>query len=183
MKRKIGTALAVIAIGLCLASCAKKEAQEGNCYVSPVNGGYTIQVPKEWEVKYTDGMIGVSVPDDISGANICAYVFPHGLETQPDSASYWEIYSAQLNETFSQTVVDDSKTKNTKLAGMDAVHKFYTVKIGEETFACQIILGVYGENVYTLTLTQGAKTEEHGDSYVDYSEKFEEIAGSFSIGN
>ena len=182
MKGKIRIALAVMAVGLCLASCGSKKAEEGYVIAKPESGGYYIEVPAEWKTVHTDGMISVSVPDDMTNANVVAYVFPHGLKTEVDSASYVEIYKKQFDETFTEMKIDESKTKSTKLSGMDAQHIFYTVQIGEDTFACQTIMGVYGENVYLLTLTQGAKTDENESVYVDYTEQFEKIAASFKIG-
>lgn len=182
MKTKICTLLTVIAVGLCLASCSAKEPEEGNVIVKPQNAGYSIEVPAQWKTEHTDGMISVYVPGDVSKANIVAYTFPHGLETPVDSASYWEIYKKQFDDTYSEMIVDDSKTKKTRLASSQAQHMFYTVQIGEEVFSCQTILDVYGENVYLLTLTQGAKNEKNESNYVDYTEKLEEIAASFRIG-
>jgi hypothetical protein len=180
MKKTVCAAIAVIALGLCLVSCNNKEASEGNMIVSPNNGGYTFEVPASWEISHTDGMVSVYNPEDSTKANVTSYHFDNGKSEYVSSADYWEIYKAQFEDTF--TTMNVNKVEETKISGITAQHVFYTVDLGLDSFNCQTVLGVYGTDVYVLTLTQGAKNEQNEDVYVDYTEDFKRMVSSFKIG-
>lgn len=175
MKKTVLTALAVLAVSLCLASCNNKEPEEGNMRVTPDNGGYTIEVPADWEVSRTDGMVAVYKPDDAYKTNVTAYKFETGLNEAVSSVDYWEIYKGQFEDTFAQMNVN--KIEETKISGITAQHVFYTVDLGLDSFNCQTVLGVYGTDVYVVTLTQGAQAEQSED----YTELFKEIVSSFKV--
>ena len=180
MKKSICAALAVMALSLCLVSCNNKEASEGNMIVSPDNAGYTFEVPASWEISRTDGMVSVYNPEDSTKANITCYKFDNGMSEEVSSADYWEIYKAKFEDTFS--TINVNKVEETKISGITAQHVFYTVDLGLDSFNCQTVLGVYGTDVYVLTLTQGAKNEANESVYVDYTDDFKEIVSSFRIG-
>ena len=180
MKKTFLAALAVVAVGLCLVSCSNKEAKEGNIIVSPDNGGYTFEVPAAWEIGHTDGMVSVYNPQDKTKVNVTAYTFDNGMSEPVSSEGYWEIYKAQFEDTF--TTMNVNKVEETKISGITAQHVFYTVDLGKDSLNCQTVIGVYGTQVYVLTLTQGAQTPENKEVYTDYTDAFKEMVSSFRIG-
>lgn len=180
MRKSLCAALAVIAVGICLVSCNNKEASEGNVIVSANNGGYTFEVPSSWEISRTDGMVAVYNPEDSTKVNVTSYKFDNGLSEYVSSAEYWEIYKAKFEDTFAAMNVN--KIEETKISGITAQHVFYTVDLGLDSFNCQTVLGVYANDVYVLTLTQGAKNEENEEVYVDYTEDFKKMISSFKVG-
>ena len=178
MKKTLCAILAVAAIGTGLVSCSKK-AEEGFKTVESKTCNYTFDCPESWNVSYTDGMLSAYNPDDLTKANVTAFSFPHGLEAEPSSAEYWEKYRSQLSDTFGNVVQHEAK--EVELGGQKVVHADYTVTLGAESFDCETVLVVYGDNVYTLTLTQGAPTDELGENYNDHSDEFAEIIKTFRI--
>ncbi len=178
MKKTLCAILAVAAIGSCLVSCGRK-ADEGYKTVESKTCNYTFDCPESWNVSYTDGMLSAYNPDDVSKANVTAFSFAHGLETDPSAAEYWTIYEKQLETTFGG--ISTNQAKDVELGGQNVVHADYTLTLGEESFDCETVLVVYGGEVYTLTLTQGAKTEENGENYNDHSDEFSEIIKTFRI--
>lgn len=180
MKRTACATLAVVAVSLCFASCGKEEASEGNVIVSPDNGGYTFEIPADWQVSDTDGMVSAYDPEDPTKANVTAYAFDTGLSEDMTADEYWDIYKAQFEETFTEMNVN--KTKESKLSGLEATHVFYTVNLGNEAFSCQTVVGVYGKDAYIVTLTQGQKNEDNESVYEDHTEEFGNMVKSFRIG-
>ena len=180
MKKTICTALAVLTVSLCLVSCNNKQAEQGKKLVSSDNGGYTFEVPQEWEISRTDDMVAVYNPDDATKVNVTAYKFDNGENEIISSADYWQIYKTTFEDTFTQMNVN--KVEETNISGIPAQHVSYNVSLGQDSFDCQTVLAVYSTDVYVLTLTQGAKTQENEKVYVDYTQAFKEMIQSFRIG-
>jgi len=180
MKKILFAAAAVLAVSLVLVSCSR-EAEEGFLVAESESCDFSFEYPAAWKSTYTDGMLAVMNPDDVSGANVTAQSFRHGYDEEVSSEVYWEEYKAQFEGTFSTMNV--TKNIETTLSGVIARHVFYTVDLGQDSFNCQTVLCVFGDKTYVLTLTQGIKTEENAEYYNDHSEEFEEIVKSFRIGS
>lgn len=180
MKKTACIAMAFFAVSLCFTSCKKNEAAEGNVLVSPDEGGYTFEIPADWQVSDTDGMVSAFDPSDPTKANVTACVFDTGLDEAVSSEEYWKSYKEQFEATF--TEMDVEKNEETKLSGIEARHVFYSVDIGSDTFSCQTVIGVYGDNAYVITLTQGEKNDANESVYEDHTDEFKEIVKSFKIG-
>jgi len=178
MKKTLCAILAVAVMGTGLVSCSRK-AEEGYKTVESKTCNYTFDCPESWNVSYTDGMLSAYNPKDVSKANVTAFSFSHGLEEDPTAAEYWEKYRSQLADTFGNIV--HHKADEVELGGQNVIHADYTVTLGAESFDCETVLVVYGKEVYTLTLTQGVKTEENSENYNDHSDEFSEIIKTFRI--
>lgn len=178
MKKTLCVLLAVCAIGMAFTSCSKK-AEEGFKTVESKTCDFTFQCPESWEITHTDGMLSALNTEDVSKANVTAYSFSHGLEETPSSINYWETYKNQLAATFGKVEINTVKEKD--LGGQKVAHADYTVTISDEIFYCETILVVYDARVYTLTLTQGAKTDANSKNYNDHSDEFAEIIKTFRI--
>ncbi len=179
MKKILFAAVAVLGIRLVLGSCSR-EAEEGFAIAQNETCDFSYQYPASWKSTYTNGMLAVINPEDVSGANVTAQSFYHGHDTEVSSEQYWEEYKAQFEGTFSTMNV--TKNVETTLSGVIARHVFYTVDLGLDSFNCQTVLCVFGDKAYVITLTQGIKTDENAEYYNDHSEEFEEIIKSFRIG-
>ena len=179
MKKIIFTALAIIAASLVLVSCAKTESER----VSDDTCDFSFELPEggEWKQTYSDGMLSISKSRDASKATISAFSFEHGLEeANITSSEYWNNhYLPQLQNTFGK--IDNVKLADITLGNQVHAHAVYTVALGDEQFDCETILILYGNKVYTLSLTQGAKTEENKDYYKDCSDEFRNLAETFTI--
>ena len=180
MKKIIFAALAVIAASLVLVSCAKQEAER----VHDDTCDFSFELPEggEWKQTYSDGMLSISKVKDASKATISAFSFEHGLteETAVTSSEYWTgHYLPQLRNTFGK--IDNVKLADITLGNQVHAHAVYTVALGDEQFDCETILILYGNKVYTLSLTQGAKTEENKEYYKDCSDEFRKLADTFTI--
>ncbi len=181
MKKILFTVLTIMMTILVLVSCSKKEKDENRVESETCDFYFTLPENSIWEQTYSDGMLSVSKLNDISKANITGFSFDHGItDSLPTSKDYWSLYyKPQLESTFGKVEVE--KVDDISLGGQKHAHAMYSVTIGEETFDCETVLILYGNKVYTLTLTQGAKTEENEQFYTDYSEEFSEIAQTFTI--
>ncbi|MBQ7400122.1 MAG: hypothetical protein IJW06_06670 [Clostridia bacterium] len=178
MKKTLCAILAVATIGMGLISCGKKP-ENGFKPVESKTCDYTFSCPESWTVSYTDGMLSAYNPDDVSKANVTAFSFSHGQEKTPSAMEYWETYQKQLSDTFGGFTLND--VKETELSKRKVAHADYSVTIGDEAFECETILVIYEDNVYTLTLTQGAKTDLNSENYNDHSDEFAEIIKTFRI--
>lgn len=178
MKKTLCAILAIAVISTGLVSCTRK-AEEGYKTVQSKTCNYTFDCPESWNVSYTDGMLSAYNPDDISKANVTAFSFSHGLEEAPSAIGYWEIYEKQLADTFK--TVTQHKVEEIELGGQKVTHAEYTVTIGNESFDCETVLAIYDSDVYTLTLTQGAKENYDAENFNDHSDEFAEIMKTFRI--
>ena len=178
MKKSLCILLAVCAIGATMTACGKKE-EVGYKMVESKTCDFSFQCPESWEITHTNGMLSAINPDDISKANVTAYSFYHGMDEIPVSIEYWQTYKNHLSKTFGNITVNDEK--ETELGGQKVVHSDYTVSIGDEDFSCETVLVAYGEKVYTITLTQGAKDSFDENNYNDHSDEFAEILKTFRI--
>ncbi len=180
MKRTLSAVMALLVIGFSLVSC-KNEPEEGYKSVESPTCDFSFSCPESWDVTYTEGMLSVMAPSDAVKANVTGFSFFDEAAKDKTPLDYWnEVYKVQFEETFSTMNV--TKTEETTLSGIIAQHVFYTVDLGKDSFNCQTVICVYGSEVFTLTLTSGAQTEENKDVYTDYSEDFERIISSFRIG-
>ena len=183
MNRKICALVAAGVVCLTLASCGKNKAEEGKMLVADKTAGCSFQCPDSWEVIEKKGILHVINPADKTKANITAFSFDHGLDGEKEltSKEYWENeYVKQYADTFNAP--ENVKLSDTTLSGFDAVNAKYTVSAGKEKFSCETILCVYGDKVYTLTMTQGAKNESNKEGYNNHSDELEEIRKTFIIG-
>lgn len=178
MKKTLCAVLALVTITTGLISCQKK-AEEGFKTVQSETCNYTFDCPESWTVSYTDGMLSAYNPDDISKANVTAFSFSHGLEETPAAISYWETYKKQLEDTFKNVTLHSAQ--EIELGGQKVAHAEYSVIIGNESFDCETVLAIYDSDVYTLTLTQGAKENYDSESYNDHSDEFQSIMKTFRI--
>lgn len=178
MKKALYAIFAATAITLCFTSCSGK-AEEGYAVIESETCDFTFEYPENWTETYKDGMLSVTKIGDATNANIIGFSFGHGLEKVPSSLEYWETYKAQLEETFKNVSV--TKVEPIELGGAEQAHAYYTVTIGEEVFEKETLLVVYGDRVYTLTLTQGTRNGEKGQNYVDFSDEFQKCIKSFRI--
>ena len=178
MKKILCLVLAASMLVLGLVSCTKK-AEEGFMTVESKTCNYRFDCPDTWVISETDGMLAAYNPDDISKANVTAFSFPHGLDTPPAVADYWVKYRLQLSDTFGDLVQHEAK--EIELGGHKVIHADYTVIIGRESFDCETVLAIYDSDVFTLTLTQGAKENYDSESYNDHSDEFAQIMETFRI--
>ena len=179
MKKTLCAILAVCAIGITFTACNKK-AEEGFKIVENQVCSYSFQCPESWEVKQIDGMLSAVNTEDVSKANVTAYSFPHGdKEKTPSAIEYWETYKTTLYNTFGN--VDVNEVIEEELGGQNVAHAKYSVTIGNENFVCETVLVTYADSVYTITLTQGAKTEENSEKYNNHSDEFAKIVKTFRI--
>ena len=178
MKKILCAVMAAATIGLCFTSCSKK-AEEGYITIESKTCDFTFDYPESWAETYKDGMLSVAKLGDVSNANMVGFSFYHGLESVPSSMEYWETYKAQLEETFKN--VEFSEVKPIELGNAEQAHAVYTVTVGDEVFEKETVLIVYGEKVYTLTLTQGTRNGEKNESYEDYSAEFMKSVKTFRI--
>lgn len=176
--------LAVIASAAVLIfslSACKKEEKVGYREISDKTCDFRFEVPETWENTSTSGILSATVLKDVSKANITGFSFNHGLDAEPGAFDYWnDHYEVQLSDTYKNVEVKNEE--ETELGGEKVAKAEYAVTIGEEKFDCDIMLAVYNGKVYTLTLTQGQKTEEMGENYTDYTEVFEETLKTLKIG-
>ncbi len=180
MKKFLLTALTITALSLFLVSC-KSEPAEGFIRVESETCNFSFECPDSWIITRTDGMLAAINPDDISRANVTGYSYNHGIEEQEVSADMcWEDYQAQFEGTFS--TMNITKNVETTISGIIARHVFYTVDLGLDSFNCQTVICAFNGKAYTLTLTQGKKTEENAEYYNDHTDEFEEIVKTFRIG-
>ena len=178
MKKIICAVLAISIMSMGLVACQKK-ASDGYKTVESKTCNYTFDCPESWEISYTDGMLSAYNPDDLSKANVTAFSFPHALDVTPAAIEYWETYKKQLSDTFGK--VTQHEAKEIQLGGQNVVHADYTVTIGGENFDCETVLTIYDSDVYTLTLTQGAKENFDSEVYNDHSDEFAKIIKTFRI--
>lgn len=178
MKKTLCALLAVCAVGMTLASCAKK-AEEGFQKVESGTCDFAFECPETWTVTHTDGMLSVINPEDISKANITAHSFSHGEGESTTAIEYWETYQKQLSDVFANCEFE--QVQPLSLGGQETAHAKYSVNIGKESFDCETVLIVYAGKAYTITLTQGAKTDENAENYNDHSDEFAEIIKTFRI--
>ena len=178
MKRTLCAILCAAAVGLCITSCSKAP-EEGYATMQSESCDFTFEYPADWTETYKDGMLSVTKLGDVSGANIVGFSFRHGLESTPTSMEYWSVYENQLSETFKNVNVNE--VLPVELGGAEQVKAFYTVTIGEEVFEKETLLIVYGDKVYTLTLTQGSWMGEKPEGFEDFSAEFENSIKSFRI--
>ncbi len=187
MIKKLGIILSATALVLVFSGCNQKNNDEYVKISNPAND-FSYEISADWTETSEKGMLSATVLGDISGANIIGYSFRHELEEDPSSFDYWNnYYKKQLEETFKNVSIESEDEIAFNEAKQDADKQMvtratYKVTIGEENFDCDIMLAVYNGKVYTLTLTQGAKTEYIKDSYTDYSKEFEKIVKTFKIG-
>ena len=178
MKKIVCVILALVITATCFVSCGRK-AENGFKTVESQTCNYTFDCPESWVVSYTDGMLSAYNPDDLSKANVTAFSFSHGLEKVPLAIEYWDTYQKQLSDTFGKVSLGEAK--EIELGGQKVAHADYTVTIGNESFDCQTVLAIYDSDVYTLTLTQGAKENYDSESYNDHSDEFQTIMKTFRI--
>ena len=178
MKKTLCAILAVATMGMGLVAC-NKEAPEGLKTVESETCNITFNCPEAWEISHTDGMLSVYNPDDLSKANVTAFSFYHDLETDPEEITYWETYQKQLSDTFGEVALEKIEEEDFK--SEKAAHAYYTVTIGEEKFDCETWMLIYGGQVYTLTLTQGAQTDPEQENYNDHSDEFAQIIKSINF--
>ena len=178
MKKILCLVLAVAIMGIGLVSCRKKT-EEGFKPVESKTCNYTFECPESWNISYTDGMLSAYNPEDISKANVTAFSFSHGLSEEPTAIGYWETYKKQLEDTFKN--VTQHKAEEIELGRQKVAHADYTVTVGNESFDCETVLAIYDSDVYTLTLTQGAKENYDAENYNDHSDEFAEIMKTFRI--
>lgn len=180
MKKILYVLFAVMAASLILVSCAKDGADR----VKSDTCDFSFEMPEggEWKQTYSDGMLSISKANDVSKATISAFSFEHGLADPAvlTSSDYWtNHYLPQLSDTFGK--IDNVKLGEITLSGSKHAHAVYTVALGDEQFDCETILILYGNKVYTLSLTQGTETEENKEYYKDCSDEFRKLAGTFTI--
>lgn len=161
-----------------LASCGKKS-EEGFMTVESDEFIYSFDCPDTWVVSKTDGMLSAYNPNDISKANVTAFSFPHGLDVPVTAEDYWIKYRSQLADTFGDLIQHEANV--IELGGQKVMHADYTVIIGGESFDCETVLAIYDSDVFTLTLTQGAKENYDSELYNDHSDEFAEIMKTFHI--
>ena len=178
MKRLVCLVLAVGLITTGLVSCGKK-AKDGRMTVESNTCNFKFECPDTWVISETDGMLSAYNPDDISKANVTAFSFSHGLDVPPAPSDYWVTYRSRLADTFGDIVQHEAK--EIELGGQKVMHTDYTVTIGGESFDCETILAIYDSDVFTLTLTQGAKENYDSENYNDHSDEFAEIIKTFRI--
>ena len=182
MNRKICAIVAAGVVCMTLVACSKDKAEEGKILVSDKTADCTFQCPDSWEVIEKKGMLHVINPEDKTKANVTAFSFEHSLDGAqlPSAKEYWEnIYVKQYASTFNSP--ENVKLSDTTLSSVPAVKATYTVKAGEEKFNCETVLCLYGDKVYTLTMTQGAKNESNKEGYNNHSDELEEIRKTFRI--
>ncbi len=180
MIKKLGIILSAAALVLTLSACSK-EKEAGFVEISDKTCDFKFAVPEAFENTSQSGILSATVLKDVSKASITGFSFGHGLEAEPTAFDYWSNhYEAQLSDTYKN--VEVVREEETVLGGENVARAEYVITIGDEKFDCDIMLAVYGGKVYTLTLTQGQKTEAMGENYTDYTSVFEETLKTFKIG-
>ena len=182
MKKIICAALAVCTIGLAMTSCSAKK-QDVQTVKDP-SCNFSFECPDEWEVTHTNGMLSAINPEDVSKANVTAFCFDLGKDNENKSAlEYWEVYKKQLSDTFGK--IDEKSAKEVEYKDTDyidsAMHAKYNTTIGKDVFCCETRLIIFDNKVYTLTLTQGAQTEENEENYNNHTDEFAKIVKTFKI--
>lgn len=169
MKRTAITLIALASMCVIFASCAKEQASEGMKILSDPSCDFAFEVPSDWEISYTSGMLAAY--DKSDKTNVSAFSF--GLQEEMGADDFWNDYKVKFEETFGTMNVN--AMEETKLSGIIARHVFYTVDMGEDSFNCQTVVCVGLGRVYMVTFTATP------DAYDAHTEEFEKILSSYKF--
>lgn len=167
MKKSAIITLIVTILCLMLCACSSYTPQDGYKLVSSESCKFTFDVPKDWEITYTDTMLASNNQTD--KANVVAFSVDTSEVIGADN--YWETYKKNYEETFGKINITDFS--ETSLDGVIARKVVFDITIDDVPFTCQTIICSRYNTIYNLTFTSLK------ENYSSHMKQFDTIASTF----
>ena len=165
MKKKLVMIVLAAVAAVSLGACGKTpDPADGMALATNDYVDFSFEYPQEWELLRDDAMIAVGDADD--NANLSVTSFETKDPNQP-VLEYWTEYKEVFAEAFGEMeIVSEDEIQ---LGGVPALRVHYTNTLLEDTFSCDMVIGIRNGIVYTMTYTAKPDTYDAHIGNLDYA--------------
>lgn len=174
--KRINAFLLILVIVLSLsASCSQKQPAPDNMKAleTEMDLDYNIYIPYSWVQDLSTGIVSAYVSaGDFSNISMVAFALKEAGVT---NESFWEEYSEDFQNTFSDFKYEEGSPENMLLGGTAAVKHIYGAEVTGQEYKFMQIVCVRNMSVYIFTYTA------HNQLFDGHLDEVKMIVDNFSF--